>query len=103
MEKRLIALLRLALKYNATDIHINRKYQDVDIEMRIDGGMQKVKAKIDDYKLIRYLKYLSNMDVSYRLTPQSSSFEMEIDGKLLKLRYAIIDDEDFSDSVLRIL
>ena len=59
MEERLLALLRLALKYNATDIHFDVKYQDVLIEMRIDGLCHKVKNKFEDYKLIRYLQYLA--------------------------------------------
>ena len=103
MDERLQAILRLALKYHATDIHINTKFQETDIEMRIDNVMHEVRAKADDYKLVRYIKYLANMDVSRKLIPQTSEFEMEIDGKLLKLRYAIIDNECFSDSVLRIL
>ena len=103
MEERLIALLRLALKYNATDIHFMMRYQEVNIEMRIDGSCRKVKGKFEDYKLIRYLQYLANLDVGNILTPQTGQFEMEVDGNLLSLRFAVINKPNYTNGVLRIL
>ncbi len=103
MEERLIALLRLALKYNATDIHFMMRYQEVSIEMRIDGSCRKVKGKFEDYKLIRYLQYLANLDVGNILTPQTGQFEMEVDGNLLSLRFAVINKLNYTNGVLRIL
>ena len=103
MEERLIALLRLALKYNATDIHFMMRYQEVSIEMRIDGSCRKVKGKFDDYKLIRFLQYLANLDVGNILTPQTGQFEMEVDGNLLSLRFAVINKLNYTNGVLRIL
>ena len=44
MEERLIALLKLALAYKATDIHFHMVYQDVKIQMRIDGDLKNVKS-----------------------------------------------------------
>lgn len=103
MEKRLIALLRLALKYNASDIHFTMRFQEVIIEMRIDGKCHKVKGKFEDRKLIRYLQYLSNLDVGNITTPQTGQFEMEVDGNLLSLRFAVISKLNFTNGVLRIL
>ncbi|MBQ6334099.1 MAG: Flp pilus assembly complex ATPase component TadA [Erysipelotrichaceae bacterium] len=103
MEERLLALLRLALKYNATDIHFMMRYQDVQIEMRIDGLCHKVKGKFEDYKLIRYLQYLANLDVGNIMTPQTGQFEIEVDGQLLSLRFAVINKVNYTNGVLRIL
>ncbi len=103
MEQRLIALLRLALKYNATDIHFTLRHQEILIEMRIDGRCHKVKSKFEDSKLIRYLQYLANLDVGNITSPQTGQFEMEVDGNLLSLRFAIISKLNFSNGVLRIL
>ncbi|MBQ9425665.1 MAG: Flp pilus assembly complex ATPase component TadA [Erysipelotrichaceae bacterium] len=103
MEERLLALLRLALKYNATDIHFMMRYREVDIDMRIDGILRKVKGKFEDYKLIRYLQYLANLDIGNILTPQTGQFEMEVDGDLLSLRFAVINKVNYSNGVLRIL
>lgn len=103
MEERLIALLRLAIKYNATDIHFNVNYQEVKIEMRIDGYFRRVKELFDDFKLIRYLQYLANLDVGNILSPQTGQFEMIVDGMLLSLRFAVINKLNSTNGVLRIL
>ena len=103
MEERLIAILKLALKYNASDIHFNCRYQDISIELRIDGICKKIKTKIEDFKLIRYLQYLANLDVGNSLIPQTGQFEMEIDDNILSLRFALICGNNYSNGVLRIL
>ena len=103
MEERLIALLRLALKYNASDIHFMMRYQEVSIEMRIDGLCRKVKTKFEDFKLIRYLQYKANLDVGNILEPQTGQFEIEVDGNLLSLRFAVINRINYCNGVLRIL
>lgn len=103
MEERLLALLRLALKYNATDIHFEMKYLEVSIDMRIDGSFKRVKRKLGDDKLIRYLQYLANLDVGNLLDPQTGQFEMEVDGNLLSLRFAVINNVSYTNAVLRIL
>lgn len=103
MEERLINLLRLAIRYNATDIHFKMVFQEVKIEMRINGQLTNVKSKFDDFRLIRYLQYLANLDVGNLLTPQTGRFEMEIDGHLLSLRFAVINTVNNTNGVLRIL
>lgn len=103
MEERLIALLRLAIKYNATDIHFYVAYQDVKIQMRIDGRLRDVVSKFGDFKLIRYLQYLANLDIGNLLEPQTGQFEMEIDGNNLSLRFAVINSLNNTNAVLRIL
>ena len=103
MEERLLALLRLALKYHATDIHFMMRYNETSIEMRIDGLCHKVKGKFEDHKLIRYLQYLANLDIGNIMIPQTGQFEMEVDGTLLSLRFALINEPNCSNGVLRIL
>ena len=103
MEERLLSLLRLALKYGATDIHFDIKYGQTVIDMRIDGEFNRVKSKVGDDRLIRYLQYLANLDVGHLLEPQTGTFEMEVDGKLLSLRFAVINSINYTNGVLRIL
>ena len=103
MEERLIALLKLALAYKATDIHFHMVYQDVKIQMRIDGDLKNVKSVFGDYKLIRYLQYLANLDVGNLLTPQTGQFEMDVDNNMLSLRFAVINNLNYTNGVLRIL
>jgi len=103
MEERLIAILRLALKYKATDIHFSLKYDNVTISMRIDGRPTRVKALAGDVRLVRYLQYLANLDIGNLTKPQTGQFEMEIDGKLLSLRFAVVNTFKTTSGVLRIL
>lgn len=103
MEERLIRLLKLAMYFNATDIHFHLIYQEVRIQMRINGKLQNVRTKYEDYKLIRYIQYLANMDVGNLLTPQTGQFEMEVNGALLSLRFAVINNLNYTNGVLRIL
>ena len=103
MEERLLAILKLAIKYKATDIHFHSSFNEITIDMRIDGKFRRVKSKFGDEKLIRYLQYLANLDVGHLLEPQTGQFEMEIDGSLLSLRFAIINSVSYADGVLRIL
>lgn len=103
MEERLLSILRLALRYKATDIHFEMKYSEVTIDMRIDGVFRRVKSKIGDDKLIRYLQYLSNLDIGNLLEPQTGQFEMEVDESLLSLRFAVINNVNYTNGVLRIL
>lgn len=103
MEERLLSLLRLAYKYNVSDIHFQMRYNEVTIEMRINGGLQRVKSQFIDTKLIRYLQYLSGLDVGNLLEPQTGQFEMELDGTLLSLRFSIVNSANTSNGTLRIL
>ena len=103
MEKRLSALLRLAIKFKASDIHFNCRFNETEIFMRIDGVMKKVRSQEGDEKLIRYLQYRANLDVGNLLKPQTGQFEMELDGSILSLRFAIINSFNSTNGVLRIL
>lgn len=103
MEERLIAILRLAIKYNATDIHFTLRYFDIVIELRVNGVCKRIKTNIDDYKLIRYLQYLANLDIGNSLLPQTGQFEIEVDNNTLSLRFALINNNSLSNGVLRIL
>ena len=103
MKKRLDALLRLALKYHASDIHFNNFKNEFRIEMRIDDNLRKVKSENCDYKLIKYLQYLANLDLGNLVKPQTGQFEWVVDGELLSLRFALIHEFQMENAVLRIL
>lgn len=103
MEERLLAILRLAIKYNATDIHFLLKGVSISIEMRINNEMRRLKTKYNDDKLIRYLQYLANLDLGKQLEPQTGHFEMKVDDSNLSLRFAVINGYNYCNAVLRIL
>ena len=103
MEKRLNGLLRLALQYQATDIHFTNYRNETKIEMRIHDVIRQVKVERGDDKLIRYLQYLANLDVGNLLRPQTGQFDWFIDDLNLSLRFALIADTKMENGVLRIL
>lgn len=103
MEERLLALLRLLIKYGGTDIHFLLKGVTMTIEMRINNEMRRVKTKYNDDKLIRYLQYLADLELGKQLEPQTGHFDLKVDGKLLNSRFAVINGSNYCNAVLRVL
>ena len=103
MEERLLGLLRLALKYNATDIHFLLKNSEMSIGIRVDGTIRKAIAKTEGLKLINYLIYLANLDANKLDFPQTGQFELAVDDSLVSLRFAVMESFGLTSGVLRIL
>lgn len=103
MEERLLDLLRLALKYDETDIYFLLKYSEMSIGIRVDGIIHNVIAKTEDLRLINYLKYLANLDANKLDLPQTGKFELVVDGSLVSLRFSVIESFGLTSGVLRIL
>lgn len=103
MEKRLLSLLRLALKYKASDIHFTLRGATCRIELRVNEMLIRVKSSHLDLRLLRYLQYRANLDVGCLHIPQTGQFQMEVDGSVLSLRFALIASLNLTSGVLRIL
>ena len=104
MEERLLEILRIALAHQVTDIHFSLNEDGrTSVEMRVDGEIRQLRSNRDDIRLFRYLIYRSNLDVSSILLPQTGSFEMNVDGRPVSLRFAIVSGFHQKSGVLRIL
>ena len=103
MEERLKELLKQALKLNASDIHFNLYNQQLVIELRIGKNIKKIRTKKNDDKLLAYLQYLANFDVSNQIKPQTGQFEMEVNHTHLSIRFAYMQTYSNISGVLRIL
>ncbi|MBQ9153793.1 MAG: Flp pilus assembly complex ATPase component TadA [Solobacterium sp.] len=104
MEQILIALLKAAVRYKATDIHFRVEPDGhLSTEMRIGGTMVPLDLKSLDERFFRYLLYRADMDVSSTALPQTGSFEAEADGVRLALRFALVSGFHVQSGVLRIL
>lgn len=103
IEQRLNAILRLAVKNNASDIHFVQKYDQIEISLRINDVIYRIKNNSGDDKLLRYLQYRSNIDIGSLHTPQTGQFEVLFDGNILSLRFAVINTYNATNGVLRIL
>ena len=103
MEERLLELLRMALDQHATDLHFTLRDQELSVQMRCGLDMKEVQVREGDLNLFRYLQYQADLDLSDHLHPQTGRFEMEVDGKVLALRFALMYSLRMISGVLRIL
>lgn len=103
MEDRLIEIFRIAIKDHASDIHLTLKDDTVIIELRIGQRLKRIKATQTDLRLIRYLQYISKLDVGNNLAPQTGQFEIEIDDYKYAVRFAYMHDMNITNGVIRIL
>ncbi len=103
MEKLLKQCLSVALNHRASDIHFTTKDNQLSVSLRIDSKMVPVKTKDVDVRFFRFLQYKANLDVSNFIAPQTGRFEMEVSGKKLSLRFAVLNTSTISSGVLRIL
>ena len=103
MEERLLELLRMALQCKATDLHFSLRDQQLRIQMRSGGEMIDIETEQKDLNLFRYLQYQADLDLSDHLHPQTGRFEMDVDGKVLALRFALMYSLRMVSGVLRIL
>jgi type IV pilus assembly protein PilB len=65
-------ILANAIKYKASDIHIEPRYSDTMIRYRIDGIMREIlqASKKSHFSVVARVKIISNMDISIRRKPQ---------------------------------
>lgn len=103
MEERLKEIITEAIKLNASDIHISERFNEVRIDIRSNGRFMLVKKSVKDQRLIRYLQYLSNLDVGSPLRPATGSFETIIDNNIIPIRFSYLNNSQGIYCVLRLL
>lgn len=104
MEQELIKCLKIALKYNVSDIHFNMdENHTVTSEMRVDGVIRKVRGFKEDEAFFNYLLYRANLDVSNAYQPQTGRFDLVVNNEKLALRFAVLSSVSLTSGVLRIL
>lgn len=108
MEKRLTEILRIALHYHASDIHLEEKtvhsQKMFSIELRMsDGGMKSLPVKPNDERLINQLAYQAGLDMARCDLTKSGSFDFVMDGLPLSLRYSVVISSSTRSGVIRIM
>ena len=103
MDDRLLELLRMALSQHATDIHFVVRGSSVTLQLRCGQKIRQLDSDARDMALFRYLQYLADLELSDRSRPQTGRFEMDVDGKRLALRFALMHSLLVTSGVLRIL
>ena len=107
-------LLKLAVEWGASDIHLEAVEHGIQTRFRIDGVLQEL--DLDDLdelmnlnrgKLLSRLKILSKLDIAERRRPQDGSFRARLarDGQTatLDFRISIIPGYYGESAVIRIL
>ena len=101
------AILRQALSYNASDIHIERYDTDNRLRYRLDGVLQEVKT--DDFMQAQYagivsrIKLLAGLDIAERRLPQDGRFSFDNDSASVDIRVSIVPAISGERIVLRLL
>ncbi len=104
MEEMFEYVFHKALLMQATDIHLY--YKDIGkIKMRCMGQIRDIElfGSIEVKKLINYLKYKAQIDISKTLSPQTGTFKYTVDNKDYFLRISSIPGVNQESVVVRIL
>jgi type IV pilus assembly protein PilB len=94
-----------AIKYRASDIHIEPRFGDSLVRFRIDGIMREIlrASKKSHVSVIARIKIISNMDISIRRKPQDGRTRIKFGRKEYDLRISTIPTTFGEKVTLRIL
>lgn len=98
-------ILRESIEKNASDIHIEPRFDNIIVRIRIDGALNKLidlPKKIYPY-LVTRIKILSQLDISEKRLPQDGRFSFDFKGEKIDIRVATTPTGNGEKIVLRIL
>ncbi|GAB3265927.1 GspE/PulE family protein [Chitinimonas naiadis] len=95
-----------ALRYEASDIHLESIPQGLVVKFRIDGVLTKI-ATVNNPALaeqtIARIKVLAELDIAEKRVPQDGRFRVASKGRDIDIRVSIMPSIHGEDAVLRIL
>ena len=103
--KGIFSILLEAIKFSASDIHIEALTAKIRIRYRINGILKEV-AEIDKSYLssiVSKLKILSSLDIVEKRKPQDGRFSLKYKGREIDFRTSIIPTMNGEKIVIRIL
>ncbi|WP_275259455.1 competence type IV pilus ATPase ComGA [Bacillus kwashiorkori] len=104
-EQRAEFLIKMAVKYRATDIHIVPKSNESIVFFRIHHKLiQKFTLTHEESdKIISHLKFQAAMDIGEKRRPQNGSFSITYENKKIGLRLSTLPSIFSESIVIRIL
>jgi type II secretory ATPase GspE/PulE/Tfp pilus assembly ATPase PilB-like protein len=103
-------ILLRALELGASDIHIERYDDDVDVRLRIDGVLHQLRTHLSPgtvAEAVTRIKVLAKLDIAERRLPQDGRFRLELGegsaARTLDFRVATLAGLHGEDVVLRVL
>lgn len=104
--KRIVnAIILEALRYHASDIHIEPKTKYTIVRLRVDG-MLSTKIKIPSNlhaATVSRIKVLAKMDIAERRRPQDGRINIRVGTRIVDLRISVIPTISGEKTVIRIL
>ncbi len=98
-------ILANAIKFKASDIHIEPRNSDTMIRYRIDGIMREIlqASKKSHFSVVARMKIIANMDISIRRKPQDGRARIKFGRKEYDLRLSTIPTSYGEKVTIRIL
>ena len=94
-----------AIKYGASDVHLEPEESSLRIRLRVDGVLQEQvvrEARIAPAVVLR-LKLMSNLDISEKRRPQDGRFNITVQGRHIDVRLATLPVAHGEAVVMRLL
>lgn len=104
MDELFEKILNRAIESKTTDIHLLNKNR-CTISFRQQGDLilhDQIETKIGA-KLFNYIRFKSNIDMNYRLRPQTGHLNYTYENKVYYLRISSLPGKDLDSIVIRIL
>ncbi|MBX7133624.1 MAG: GspE/PulE family protein [Fimbriimonadaceae bacterium] len=94
-----------AIRMRASDIHIEPRFQQVDIRFRIDGELTKVREIPSELMpmVITRIKIMAQLDIVEFRIPQDGRITVNIDNRTVDLRVSVLPNYHGQRIVLRVL
>ncbi len=97
-------ILQLAIKYNASDIHIRPMEKTVNLALRVDGVVRSMfSMPIEQKRVISSIKTRAKMDIAEQRLPQDGSFTEIVLNNQYHIRASTIVSPYGENMVLRVL
>ena len=98
-------LLELAVKKNASDIHIEPLEEVTRVRLRIDGLLCNVVEvlRTNHSAIVSRIKIICGMDIAEKRLPQDGRVEVEVSGRKVDLRVSTLPVINGEKVVIRIL
>ncbi|MBF0319270.1 MAG: type II secretion system ATPase GspE [Nitrospirae bacterium] len=99
------ALLRQAVKEQASDIHIEPYEKELQVRLRVDGMLRRILCapKIIQDALVSRVKIMANLDIAERRLPQDGRIRLLIGGQDIDIRVSVVPSVFGERVVLRLL
>ena len=105
VRKLLNLVLLMAIKENASDIHLEPFESEFKIRMKSDGVLQEMvpPPKHLSFAITTRIKVMANLDIAERRMPQDGRLELSVSGHPVDLRVSVLPTLFGESVVMRVL